>query len=303
MTTMHRTALKMALALGILLAASCTGLEAADRPIEIGVVSTVFRDIPDTGVKLVLRKFTELIRTQTGLEANLQVAGSEIELSAALNKGKYDLAVFHGHEFAWARERISDLQPVLIAVNRQRELHAYLVVRKDSAVAPAGNIKGLNGKVLVQPWRCREFARLFVQRRCLEADKLPEQLFKSINEAGCVEAALDQVVDRDADAAIVDGIGLDVYSTIKPARFAGLQILLASETFPASVLACRKGALTEKELTMFREGMLAANQCKKGQDLLKWCQITSFETIPDNYEQLLSEILKAYPCPEEPTKK
>jgi ABC-type phosphate/phosphonate transport system substrate-binding protein len=294
--------LRLALLLVLLFGITRPDLQAAD-PIKIGVVNSVFRDVPEMSVKIVLKKFTELIQSQTGMNVEIQVAGDFAALSDDLAKGKYCLAVFHGHEFAWAREKVTDLQPVLIAVNRQSELHAHLVVRKASPLTPVMGVKGLEGKVLAQPWRCREFARLYVRRRCLECNKLPEQLFKTITEPCCAEEALDMVFDGTADVAIVDGVALNTYSQVKRARFADLQTLFSSETFPASVLACRKDALAPKELKLFREGMINANSCKKGQDLLKWTQLTSFEAIPDNYELLLGQILKAYPAPEEPVKK
>ena len=66
--------------------------------------------------------------------------------------------------------------------------------------------------------------------------------------------------------------------------------------FPTAVLVCKKDALSEKLLGNFQKGMIKANQSKEGKDLMKWCGVTGFEAIPDNYEELLGDVLKNYPA-------
>ncbi len=303
----------LSLVLSVLLAAVQSGSHAADvakpakpapaKPaksvdLKIGVVSSMFRDIPPKGIDIVLKNFTDLVQLQTGYSVQITIAGDALELAEAMKKGTYQMAVFNGFEYAWAREKAPELQPLMIAVNRQRELQAHLLVRNDPAVC---KIKDLQGKVLAQPWRCKEFARLFLERRCLESKRMmPAELFKSIEETPSSEEAIDKVVEGEADAAILDGVSVNAYATSKPKEFAKLKDLCVSEQFPASVLAYCKDGLPKAQLANFQKGMLDANQSKEGRGLMKWCGMTSFETIPDNYEELLCNILKAYPaeCPQ-----
>jgi hypothetical protein len=49
--------------------------------------------------------------------------------------------------------------------------------------------------------------------------------------------------------------------------------------------------------------MLGAKDNPRSQQLMGLCQITSFEPVPDDYDQLLSDIAKAYPPAERPEKK
>jgi ABC-type phosphate/phosphonate transport system substrate-binding protein len=285
--------------LGLILAATL-GLapnlraEAPKPDMKIGVVESMFRDIPPKGVEVVLQKFTDLIQMQTGYKVKIEIAGDAIALGDGLASGKYQMGVFNGFEFAWAREKSTGLHPLLIAVSRERDVSAHLVVRNDKNVQ---SIKDLKAKVLAQPWRCREFARLFLERRCLATvNALPNDVFDSIVEAPTGEEALDMVVNKDADAVIIDSVGLNQYKIGHPAEAAKLKDLEFSKAFPAGVLAFNKDALPQKQIDTFTKGMLNANQSAKGKDMMKFCGVTSFESIPENYETLLQYVLKEYPA-------
>ena len=41
--------------------------------------------------------------------------------------------------------------------------------------------------------------------------------------------------------------------------------------------------------------VVARGVCRRGQRLLEMCKITAFEAVPDNYEEMLKVIAKAYP--------
>src|SRR5205823_3394543 len=97
--------------------------------------------------------------------------------------------------------------------------------------------------------------------------------------------------------AIVERVSLDRYQQNKPARSEKLRILHQSETFPASVIAYYPGALDDSILKRFREGLVTADRSERSKELLKMCRITGFEEVPGDYEQLLLEIVKAYPPP------
>jgi ABC-type phosphate/phosphonate transport system substrate-binding protein len=261
--------------------------------IKIGVVESMFRDIPPKGVEIVLQKFTDLIEMQTGYKVQIEVAGDALSLGKAVCDGKYQMGVFNGFEFAWARDKSPDLQPLLIAVSRERNVRAHLVVRNDDNIK---DIKGLKGKCLAQPWRCREFARLFLERRCLaNLNAQPNDVFDSIAETPSSEEALDLVVGKGADAAIVDSVSYTQFVADK--KNAGkLKNLDVSDVFPPSVLAFNKDALPQKQIDNFKKGMLNANQTDKGKDMMKFCGMTAFEAIPEDYETLLQSVLKEFPA-------
>jgi hypothetical protein len=63
------------------------------------------------------------------------------------------------------------------------------------------------------------------------------------------------------------------------------------------VIAYYPGTLSEGLLDQFRSGMLAAKSSPQGRQMMKMCRITSFEDVPDDFDQMLADIVKAYPSP------
>src|SRR5207302_707113 len=95
-----------------------------------------------------------------------------------------------------------------------------------------------------------------------------------------IEDALDDVVDDEAQATIVDGVCLDAYKRRKPGRCEKLKTLMLSEIFPSGVVAYHPGALDEATIQRFREGMLNAHKEPLGRQLLTMWKLTGFEPVP-----------------------
>ncbi len=266
--------------------------EPASKPIQIGLANSLFRDTPASLIGLLSRPLKSLMEAQTGVSGDLVLAGDAIALADKLKANKVQLGVFHGFEFAWARQHCPELKPLVIAVAQHRMLHAHLVVLKDGGVNSCGDLKG---KIIGLPAVSREHLHLYLERRCPALGSDPRTFFAEVNRPSDPEEALDDVVNGRSQAAIVDRAALDSFQESKPARAAKLRVLQQSEPFPPSVIAYYPGSLDESILKRFREGMIDATQSQRSRDLLKMCRITAFEDIPREYEQLLVEILKAYP--------
>src|SRR5579871_2722246 len=82
--------------------------------VRIGVVSSLFRDIPAPMATSMLRPMKSLIETQTGLLGEVAPAGDALQLGQMLVDAKLQLGVFNGFEFAWARLKHPKLQPLVI---------------------------------------------------------------------------------------------------------------------------------------------------------------------------------------------
>src|SRR5581483_4119811 len=107
-----------ALFLGVLLALG-SGAAAAERSrqtevLRIGLIGTLFRDVPETAVMAMMQPFATLMESQTGLTGQLIPAGDADDLGQQLANDKVQLGVFHGVEFAWARQKYPDLKPLVI---------------------------------------------------------------------------------------------------------------------------------------------------------------------------------------------
>lgn len=260
--------------------------------VRIGLVRTLFRDVPEPMVRLMMQPFNALMKEQTGLSGDLIPCNDPCQLGKLLHEGKMELGVFHGFEFGWAQQKYPDLRPLCIAINRHRNLTANVVVRNDSA---ATAISDLKGKVIALPRYLPGQCRLYLNRLCREAGSEPRQFFAKITTPGNVEEALDDVLRGKLQAAVVDGVSLECYAQVKSACSARLKVLKQSDVFPAAVVAHREGAVDASTLQRFRQGMVSASQTQRGRDLMSMWKITGFENVPADYNTTLANIMRVYP--------
>jgi ABC-type phosphate/phosphonate transport system substrate-binding protein len=241
-----------------------------------------------------MQPFQSLIEQHTGLEGELALGGNPDRLGKQLVDGKFHLGVFHGFELAWARQRHPSLKPLVLALTKHPELHAYLVVRKE---CDARSLADLKGQAVAMPGCNRPHSLLFLERACQTEGKAPAQYFSRITKPSASERALDQVVDGEVRAALVDQAALDCYQEWKAARFAKLKIAVRSEPFPATAIAYCSDNLSEATAQRYRDGFLKANDTSQGQQVLVLCGIKTLKAVPSDYEEALAAIAKAYPPP------
>ena len=280
---------------GILL----TPVNARDRSthpgtVRIGVISSLFNDVPKATVMAMMQPFAAMIKAQTGVSGELVPCGDADNLGQQLMDDKVQLGVFHGIEFAWARQKYPELRPLVLAINQQRYLRAHIVVGADTKASTLGDLQDKTLALPIQTW---QHCHLFLRRRCLEFKKEPANFFAKITKPANIEDALDDVVDGVAQVCVVDGVSLDCYKRRKPGRFAKLKILQSSEIFPAAVVAFRTAVLDDVMRARLRVGLMNANRTALGRELMTLWKLTGFEQVPPDYDQTLTEIVKAYPAP------
>src|SRR5262245_15212781 len=97
-----------------------TGRAADPTPkaINIGMVGTLFRDVPDSLIDTMGKPFGMLMFSQTGMTGHLMKTGDANDLGKKLAEGEVHVGIFHGFEFAWVREKYTKLKPLVIAVNQ-----------------------------------------------------------------------------------------------------------------------------------------------------------------------------------------
>ena len=268
--------------------------DSSTGPVRIGMVRTLFRDVPAPMILALMKPFGAMMESQTGLAGQLVASGNALELGRQLAADKVQLGVFHGIEFAWARQQHPELRPLMIAVNQDCHLRALLVVRKHSRAACAGD---LAGRALAIPRGSREHCHLFLEGQCKACGKDPAHLFRRITASPNAEEALDDLVDNEVQGVVVDAVAFDCFQRRKPGRCASLRVAAESEVFPAAVVAYRPGSLNGEDLGRFRDGMIRANKSAIGRQLLTLWKLTGFEPVPADYQETLDRILKAYPAP------
>jgi ABC-type phosphate/phosphonate transport system substrate-binding protein len=269
--------------------------QAQAERIKIGLAKSLFKDVPDGVLALMSQPFNTLMQTQTGMTGVLVKGGDFNDLGKKLVNEEVQLGIFLGIEYAWARTKYPDLKPVMIAINEQRHLRAYMVVREDSGLTCFADLKG---QEICVPRGSKEHCTLFLDRCCREASgNAPGEPLSKRTAAPTSEDALDDVVDKVAPACVIDGVALNLFKKRKPGRFAQLKTVAESEIFPAAVVAYHPGALSPATLQRFQDGMKEATKTTLGRQLLTLWKLSDFELVPDDYEQICTDIVKCYPPP------
>jgi ABC-type phosphate/phosphonate transport system substrate-binding protein len=271
---------------------------AADPPakMRVGISAGLYQHVPETLFKTTFSPVESLIQEQTGLAGELILGGESGQLAEQLGRGQVEFAVFTGAEFAWARQKNTKLQPLVIAVNQDRSLRVHVLVRQDCTATRLADLKDMP---LALPRCTLDHCELFLnqQQALCGSSNAP---FPKLCRPGAVEDALDEVVDGKMQAAVVDGAAVDSYQHRKPGRFARLKDLHKPVLFPAPVVAYQEGAIDDTALRAFRGGLLKAQQSAKGRMVLTLWKLTRFEKVPDDYPQLLDEVAKTYAAPPPP---
>jgi len=281
--------------IGVLLPVT-TASATTPSALRLGLVKSLFRDVPDSVVQALLPPFSTLVHQHTGVSGKLLMSADAGTLAAQLDQGQMDLGMFQGYEFAWARQKYPKLKPLMIAINQQRYLTVHLVTRKGSKVA---DFDDLHGKRLSLPLRSGGHCHLVLETCCEKAGAAPDKFFAKIVRHANAEQGLDAVVRGDVDAAIVDSLALECYGTVKPGCLPKLQTVEKSATFPALAVVYRDGAVSQQTLEAFRKGMVNANKDPKSRGLMKLWDLTAFEPVPADFPAALDAIAKAFPAPAE----
>lgn len=285
---------------GLLACVAAAGLAAAGVParqpdvIRIGMLKSMFREVPAAMFQAMSVPFQTVMEQQTGLKGQLLVVDSADELTKRLGDRDIQLGAYHGFEFAWMKLKQASLQPLMLVSSNPAVLQSVVVVANTSA---ATNICDCRGQTLALPKGGREHSRLFLARQCRKHGCTVQEFFPSSNWSPSLEDALDDVVDGISQVAIVEQSALQSFQRRKPGRFAKLKALSTSEAFPPSVIAYHEGALETTTLQKFRDGMMTANKTTIGNHLMSLMKINGFEPVPANYDQRLAEIVRAYPPP------
>jgi ABC-type phosphate/phosphonate transport system substrate-binding protein len=276
-------------------AVSVGSAAAGDPPttLRVGISKSLYRHVPETLFKSTFAPVESLIQEETGMAGQLFLGGASEQLLERLVNGQVELAVFSGMEFAWARQKNSKLQPLVIAVNQQKYLRVHVLVRQDCAATCFADLKDLP----VALPRGLPHCELFFKRQGNLCGSESAAAFSQLCRPGVAEDALDDVVEGKVQAAVIDGAVLECYQRRKPGRFAQLKELRKPESFPVPIVAYVEGKLGDADLRAFREGIVKAQKTAKGRQALMLWKLTGFEPVPDDYGQLLDNVAKTYAPP------
>lgn len=276
-------------------------LAAAEReakaiaPLRMSISTTLFDGMSDKLITAMMQPFSGLLKMQTGLDGELIPVGDGLTIADALAANKLQIAVMEGIEFAWAREKHPDLQPLMIAVNKIPYGKSLLVVHKNGAKS----LEDLKGKTLADFRYTHIFSRLYLDRRTQAVARVPhKEFFGKCLRKDSAEEVMDDLVEGKIDAAIIEEVCLEGYQRRKPGRFKELRVLEESERFPCSVVVYKRGKLGKETRKRLHDGMLDAGKSALGRQLMTLWQMTGFERVPDTFETQCRDIIKLYPSPD-----
>ncbi|MFO0847699.1 MAG: PhnD/SsuA/transferrin family substrate-binding protein [Gemmataceae bacterium] len=268
---------------------------AADGPageVRFGVVAAMFKNLPAGTAKVLGGPLRSLFAQRAG------VTGGEIVLapdSAALAKqvadGTCQLGVFQGFEFAWAKARHPELEPLVVTVYPAGRPRACVVVREDS---PATTLSDLKGQAVTVPVFTRGHCLIYLEK---QRAGLPATTAAPLPPKGTPEEALDAVVSAAAPAALMDASALAGYASLYPGAAKRLRVLCQSEAFPQNVIAYAKGRLPTGTADKLRAALVDAHRVPAGKPLMMLWNIARLDHAPADYADHLSESLKSYPFP------
>ena len=124
-----------------------------------------------------------------------------------------------------------------------------------------------------------------------------DKWFSKVTTPRTAQDALSDLAENFVQATVVDDVDLAEFRKKYPKTAAKLRVLKESEKFPCGVIAYQPNGLDADTLKKLSDGMIEAKSVERGRKLLELCRVTGFEAVPKDYEQNLTDILKAYPAP------
>jgi ABC-type phosphate/phosphonate transport system substrate-binding protein len=259
-----------------------------DPPLPVGMMASLFDESDEKTIFAQMQPFVDLVRKQSGLVGEFSVIKSPEQMAAELKSGKLAMGVVLGLDYAWMRESCPDAVPFLIAVNETPTVRACLLVAKDS---PAKSVLDLKGKTLALPAKSPRFTKFYLEHDA--KDELGK--FFQVKQQTNTDAAIEAVVEHEADVTLVTSTALEVYRDRKPGRFNRLKVLDQSMEFPTGAMIYIPGKIPDATVKKFRDAMLTAHETREGRQTLTLWKLTGFQAPPKDFVRQVDELGKKYP--------
>jgi ABC-type phosphate/phosphonate transport system substrate-binding protein len=275
-------------------AALATSVAPAADPVvyRIGIPKTAFRNVPTELQGAATLPFKDLMKAQSGLDSEIIRPADAVAVARALDEGKLAIGMLRGHEFGWAKDKCPDLVPLVCAIEKPKEIRAYLLVRHDRKADGLGDLKG--GKLAMTD-TLKDHARMFLAKR--KADEMRGGGFAETVKTATVHDAIHKVIDGGADVTASDQAAWIHFQKLYPGASGNVRVLSESDEFPPTVLVIKKGGMDDATVRTIREGFLAAHKSAKSSRLLTFMRVDRFVEIPTGYEEAAAECKKEYPAP------
>jgi len=265
--------------------------------VRIAMIQSLFRGRDPATLLALTQPFGELLYTQTGIRGDFCISPDVADVGERLQRGDVQLAVLHGVEYGWLREKQPDVQPLALAFNQTIHLKALVIVRNDN---PARKLSDLKGKRCCLPTRSLNHCFLYLHKAITDEGHVPTGFFQPGPTTARVDYALDYVYEGTVALTVIDGVSWEVYRSHKPGRAARLRILCESPVFPTAAIVYRPAGADPILTKQFVERLSKAHETAFGRQLLTLWRISGFSSVPADYNAMVDNILKEFPKPLEP---
>ena len=218
-------------AFAILLVAT-PGVRATDpelTKIRVGLLEGMFKDVPKPLLAAMAEPFRSMMFKQTGLSGDVDMCPNSTCLAGKLKDRSISIGVFHGFEYAWAKNANPNLVPLLVTVPHGRKVQALILVSAVSELKKPADLKGIG---VVVPKALKAHSQLFLDK--IRGQNPAIQI--AANPASLTaEEAISAVAGGKEKAVITDIATLNGYYGLQPGAANQLRILAESELFPVAV--------------------------------------------------------------------
>jgi ABC-type phosphate/phosphonate transport system substrate-binding protein len=261
----------------------------AQQALSLGAPPSLFADLTPAQVKFINSEFPVMVKEFTGMDGKLIPRMTIEDTANKLIVGTDQFSIFQGVEFAWAKAKHPELEPLMTAIYHSPRAQAVLVVKKDSKYKSFADLKG----AAIQRLKVgKEHITLFLDKA---AGGDPGKFFAKVDTTDNSESGLDAVLLGKVQAMVTDDASLNQYRDVNPGRYNRLAVIEKSSMFPSSCVAYVPKKVPDEVVQKFKNGMLKANESARGRDVMSSFKITAFQPVPAEYPQWLAEIQKEYP--------
>ncbi len=151
----------LAIALGVTPRANAKPEAAAPtKTITVGIMSGMFKGIPEPLVKAGGQQFSSLFQKFTSLPGEVAVEEDCFTLAEKLKQNKIQMGVVHGFEWAWLTKQNPELAPLVVTVPAKLPQSCIVVNAKSMAMTPNA-LKGANVDI---PYNMKAHGFLHVEK-------------------------------------------------------------------------------------------------------------------------------------------
>lgn len=277
--------------------ASCPSLFATTSTFSIGISEAILNgQMKPEAAQLVFQSMSGIFEVPGKPKPRFQFAGSTA-LAQQLQTQRLDLAVVTGIEYGWLSTAHPELVPLVAAFVSDIRLKACILVPADSELKTIADLKG---KSIVLPQKLQFHTCLYLHHEIKKAEGDPLGFFDQTVCGVDTNDGMETVVDKKAEAILIDQESWRVFQERKPGRSKKLKLMDESEAFPTAAVLYHPSTWKAQELAQLKGTMCEAHEKPFTRQILNYWRISKFVPCCAEYQSVVQNILKEIPKPVQP---